>query len=502
MVRDFLGAAAATTVALLALNGVSADRTPVSHSRLASRQSASILQKDYKNGDPAPGARQGDAGGQSIVINGNGGHDSNSQRAGCDSIFIGSAAVGGSFSSGWTEMPQVVGFETKRDLVVDGGQTVQPYIQEMGKDASKIKRVIIVQPGLPRDYWKYSNLVRNSLLCASLNQTAGIDPSTILITAPAWLTQADRSAGAGESNDLYFAGGGWSTGGNSAGPNDARVSSFTVLDKMTEKFLNKAEYPALTSIYVTGHSLGGALTQRYAMLRKPTDDDANVAFLTGNPGAYAWPITDRPIDNPPDTSCANSRDDWTYGLSNLNSYARGDDRNDIASRYASRKVVYGLGLSDNEQGDTHCEAGYQGTSHLTRGQNMEKALATLPGGVPASHHFNYVANVAHEDYLILSDPVSQYYLFKEGIDTRAAGSGSGSASSSGSSAAASSTSRPSGGQSGSSGSSGSGSSSGSSGSGSSGNSGNSNNGALSAQGSLAASIVAVVGAAAAAAALL
>ncbi|KAN0060361.1 hypothetical protein ACQY0O_007690 [Thecaphora frezii] len=428
MVHTAIGKAAA--VALTALNGVAAGAISTQHGRIATRQSTSILQSDYQNGATPPGARQGDARGQTVIINNNGGHDSNSQRPGCNSIFIGTAAVGGSFTTGWTEMPQVLGFDTKRDLVVEGN-VVQPYIVETGKDATKIKRVIIMQPGLPRDYWKYAALARNSLLCASLNATANVDLDTILVAAPAWLTQADRSAGAGQENDLYFAGGGWATGGLSSGPQNTKVSSFTVLDKMTEKFFNKAEYPAVTSIYVAGHSLGGAMTQRYAVLRKESDVDANMHFFAGNPGAYTWPVTGRPVENPSDTSCASKRDDWSYGLSNLPPYASGDNRDAIAARYYKRNVVYGLGLSDHEAGDSHCEAAYQGDSHLSRGQNLEKALQELPGGVPASHHFNYVEGVAHEDYLILSDPVSQYYLFSEGIDATAPSSSSASSSSTG-----------------------------------------------------------------------
>ncbi len=186
--------------------------------RLHARQSSgSIMASDYQNGDPAPGARSGDAAGQTVVIDSDGGHDDNSQRAGCPTIFIGSAAVGGSFSSGWSDMPQVLGFDTMRDLTL-ANNVVQPYIIERGKTASQIKRVVITQPGLPRDYWKYANLVRNSLLCASVNSTLGINRDEILIAAPTWFSTNDATAGSAQSNDLVFNGGGWATGVDSAGP--------------------------------------------------------------------------------------------------------------------------------------------------------------------------------------------------------------------------------------------------------------------------------------------
>ena len=419
MVRVQLAGLAALAALVLPAQAQSHRAIQQRPAHFLARQSQSILQSDYTNGATAPGAREGDAPGQTVVINGNGGHDSNSQRAGCDTVFIGTAEVGGSFSDGWQSMPQVLGFDTMRDLKVSG-DVVQPYIMETGKDPSKIKRVIIVQPGLPRDYWKYSNLVRNSLLCAAQNQTAGIDLSTILIVAPAWLTTADQSAGAAQENDLLFRGAGWSTGSRSVGPGSASVSSFDVLDMMTAKFFDKSAYPNVNQIYIAGHSLGGSTSQRYAVLRKPTDDDANLNYFVGNPGAYVWPVTERPISNPSGgESCAAQVNDWPYGLSSLPEYASSEsDTNAIAQRYYSRNVVYGLGLSDEEGGDTHCEAQYEGNSHLSRGQNLEKALQGLPGGVPATHKFNYVQGVAHEDYLILSDPVSQHYLFSDKIDTR------------------------------------------------------------------------------------
>ncbi len=112
-------------------------------------------------------------------------------------------------------MPQVLGFDTMRDLSV-GNNVVQPYIIETGKNAQQIKRVVITQPGLPRDYWKYANLVRNSLLCASVNSTLGINRDEILIAAPTWFSTNDAAAGEAPSNDLVFNSGDWATGVNSA----------------------------------------------------------------------------------------------------------------------------------------------------------------------------------------------------------------------------------------------------------------------------------------------
>ncbi|KAJ1030539.1 hypothetical protein NDA16_001448 [Ustilago loliicola] len=418
------------TVAALALAGsaVAADVHGLNRSnqKLHARQSSgSILESDYQNGATAPGARPGDAAGQTIVIDNDDGHDDNSQRAGCPTIFIGSAAVGGSFSTGWTGMPQVLGFDTMRDLTV-ANNVVQPYIIERGKDAANIKRVVITQPGLPRDYWKYANLVRNSLLCASVNSTLAINRDEILIAAPTWFSTNDRSAGSAQPNDLVFQGGAWSTGVDSAGPDGASISSFEALDDLINKFFDKSTYPALEHIVIAGHSLGGSFTQHYAMLRKSNSaQDPSISYFVGNPGSYVWPTSDRPVSNP-GGGCASTANDWQYGLQNLPPYGSGQGgANSIASRYYGRNVMYALGLADNEGGDSHCEAQYQGTSHLTRGQNFQAELRQANNGnMPSSHQFNYVPNVAHEDYLIFSDPNSQAFLFKQGGSSSAAATSS------------------------------------------------------------------------------
>lgn len=411
-----------TAVALVSF-AVTASAFPHLETRQLTSQ-GSFLASNYQNGATPPGAMTGDAAGQTVVIDSVGGGDDASQRPGCPTIFIGSAAVGGMYTTGWTEMPQVLGFETLRDLTVSGN-IVQPYIAERGKDPNQIRRVVIVQPGLPRDYWKYANLMRNSLLCAAANSSMGIDSDDVLIVAPAWVNRQDRSAGSAQANDLLFSGSNWSQGVDSYGPGRTSISSFEVLDQMTAKYLDKSVYPKVGEVVVAGHSLGGSLTQHYAMLRKASNDDANVSFFVGNPGAYVWPVSDRPVPNPANTSCAATVDDYQYGLNNLPPYSSGEDRNTITSRYYGRRVIYGLGLADNEQGDTHCEAQYQGTSHLNRGQNFQQALAAANNGaVPASHTFNYVANVSHEDYLIFADPTSQYHLFARNYNVSASNTAS------------------------------------------------------------------------------
>jgi uncharacterized membrane protein YgcG len=186
------------------------------------------------------------------------------------------------------------------------------------------------------------------------------------------------------------------------------------------------------------------------MLRKPTSQDASISFWVGNPGAYVWPTSERPVQ-PASSNCSSSVDEWAYGIGgSLPAYRISDvnrNKTGVYQEYFGRRVQYALGLEDDGPGDTHCEAQYQGSSHLERGQNMEKALDGLPGGKPASHTFNYVPNTSHEDYKMMANAASQDYLFAQGIDqprqqgasatSTSSGSGSGSGSSRGGSSTSS-----------------------------------------------------------------
>lgn len=87
------------------------------------------------------------------------------------------------------------------------------------------------------------------------------------------------------------------------------------MDSLIDKFLDRTQYPAVTSIVVGGHSLGATFTQRYAMMRRPNpDQDSMISYWAANAGAYVWPSTDRPVRSPEDTSCEAQKDSFAYGI--------------------------------------------------------------------------------------------------------------------------------------------------------------------------------------------
>jgi hypothetical protein len=122
-----------------------------------------------------------------------------------------------------------------------------------------------------------------------------------------------------------------------------------------------------------------------------------------NPGSYAWPVSDRPEH---DDDCEDTYNDWPYGIDDgqpdaFPEYVRDEvlaNRSMVRERYFSRNIFYGFGLDDHGDGDGHCEAKWQGDSHLERGQNFDKMLQDLSDGFPETQSVDYIPGVAHENY--------------------------------------------------------------------------------------------------------
>jgi hypothetical protein len=69
-------------------------------------------------------------------------------------------------------------------------------------------------------------------------------------------------------------------------------------------------------------------------------------------------------------------------------------------------------------GDTHCEAGLQGTSHLDRGAQFVQMLGAMPGGFPTTHTVDFMANTSHQDYAMISADTSIKRIFIDDWDVR------------------------------------------------------------------------------------
>lgn len=339
--------------------------------------------------------------------------------------FVANADASGDPDSGWQALPTLDGFTLNRTVEIRDG-AIQPVYVTANYNAESIKRAIIVFPGKPRDSWKYTNLVRNALnVQAGLFPEWGVTNDSVLIMGIAWLNEADQAAGAVQTNELVFHGTQWQSGGVSTAPTtlNRSITTYEVVDRFTDILFDKAQFPKLNQVVVAGHSMGGQMVQRYALLKKTKKYDQNMQFWAGNPGSYAWLTDNRPYTN---DSCVDPLQ-WHYGIggnqTKITKYARKDvvtNRQAVVDRFLSRKMHLALGLLDNGAGDTHCEARLQGGNHLDRGSQFAIQISGISeaNGWPASHTLDYIVGVSHQDYAMMSSNASLQRIFYDDFNTR------------------------------------------------------------------------------------
>lgn len=186
------------------------------------------------------------------------------------------------------------------------------------------------------------------------------------------------------------------------------------------------------------------------MVRKATSgQDENMKWFIADAGSYVWPNDDFPLTDPPATpdcktdasncdmvpACNTTKSQWPYGMditdpSTMNPYVRDRvvaNKADVINTYLQRRMQYTIAQLDDGQGDTHCQAQFQGPSHNTRGWNLIAELQKLkaPNMVNTT-----VPNATHVDEEVFIDPASQYWLFVDAMnDARNGSTASGSSSS-------------------------------------------------------------------------
>lgn len=398
--------------------------------------------------DPFSAATQADA--QTYVKGNTSGNDYNAATWTPDSgnyqqlpwntnvYFQQSSATNGSETGGWQELPETPGFILNRTLSIPNGNNsgsgIMPfYITENTNTPETVKRAILMWPGKPRDTWNYANLMLNARSVVATNFASwGITNDSVLILAPAFLDAADMTAGAAHQGEITFGGELWQRGSASKTPDmPESITSYEIMDFFADMLFNKTYYPNLNQVVVVGHSLGGQASMRYALLKKTKYYDNNMRFWVGNPGSWTWLSDARPYPGA-NNSCLPTTDEsytsWPYGLngnqSEITKYARKDvlaDQDWVVQRYINRTVHYALALLDNGEGDSRCQAMWQGANHLDRGSQFilqYQSLNLSKNAFPAAHTVDFIVNTAHQDYPMYSANESLQRIFNDGFNTR------------------------------------------------------------------------------------
>lgn len=244
----------------------------------------------------------------------------------------------------------------------------------------EVTRAVIVLHGRLRDAATYFETG------LSAREAAGPAGEGTLIVAPQFLSRTDWEAYDLPQDVLRWTREGWEGGDDALGPNlpgshlpgSKPLSSFDALDAILARLGDRTRFPNLSRIVVAGHSGGGQVAQRYAVLSRAGDalarQGVRVSYIVANPSSYAYFTPERPG---PTAGCP-GYDRWKYGVQDLPRYAAGADPGALEAAYVARPVTYLLGGLDTDPDhpalDKSCMAEAQGPFRLARGEFYRAAL--------------------------------------------------------------------------------------------------------------------------------
>lgn len=249
-------------------------------------------------------------------------------------------------------------------------------------------RAVIVVHGVLRDADYYYDTGAIAVARAGAKHT--------LLIAPQFVELADLVGHTISRKTLWWSGK-WPGGSDALSP--ARISTYDVFDAMIARLSDRRRFPAMREIVVVGHSAGGQIVQRYAVVGKAPQLDSGsrvrVHLIVANPSSYFYFGNWRPVRQ---TGCADFNQ-WRYGLSGAPPYVVGTDAQ-LERRYVGRHVTYLLGTADTnpreDDLDRTCGGEAQGPYRFARGKNFIAYLARRhPEGTAQDYAF--VGGVPHDN---------------------------------------------------------------------------------------------------------
>ncbi|MBN2993732.1 alpha/beta hydrolase [Pseudomonas cedrina subsp. fulgida] len=236
-----------------------------------------------------------------------------------------------------------------------------------------------------------------------------------LVIAPQFLNELDVKRNHLDRQVLRWNGNDWMAGEASTGP--GHISSFGALDQIIKHLGNRNLFPGLKEIVVAGHSGGGQVVQRFALMGHEHPalqrEGINLRYVVANPSSYAYFSPQRPVrfavaDCP-------SFNDWKYGMQKLPAYAEGRGPQQLEQAYVSRDITYLLGQQDTDPNhpalDKGCEAETQGAYRLIRGHNYFDYLKQRHPQL--SHTLVEVPGVGHDGDKMFTSQEGQEVLFPQ-----------------------------------------------------------------------------------------
>lgn len=298
-------------------------------------------------------------------------------------------------------------------------------------DLRRVKQVVLVFHGQGRngdDYYAAAE----KLLAAS-----GANAEEVLLIAPNYFAPQDEKKNELDGMPLWNAAGGGSQPGWNGGWDALNwpwpLSSFQPLDDLLLAFLDRARFPQLERIVVAGHSGGGQIVHRYAVLNS-IDEKVRVAgkhlsYIIANPSSYLH-FTNERFNGAGfaafDAAACPDYNRYRYGTEGMVRYAGNLDGAALFRRYAARDVTYLLGTADNDPEhrsiDKLCGARAQGSFRLERGRNYIRYERHLAGSnIQLNRRTFEVIDVDHDQARMFGSSCGARLLFGLAEEKNAAG---------------------------------------------------------------------------------
>lgn len=262
----------------------------------------------------------------------------------------------------------------------DAGQTVVVLIHGWGGGVKPNSTLRILQEELPGTYILCPCFPRRAVM-----EKAGVEPDGRAVWNGSW--SADLSKKGDASDD-------WRAGGDAEGTG---MSSYDVIDAIFARLGDKALYPNLRRVVLSGFSAGGQFAGRYAAVGK--------GFVRrGVKVEYAAMSPSTQLRFDPAT-------DWHYGIANRPRYSRDLTPRQIMRNLCSRRVFCGCGDKDVTSGalDVTPEAMSQGATRYERYLSFRRHVEAWPRW-KRNLTFHTFEGIAHESGKAYRDPVLLEYL--------------------------------------------------------------------------------------------
>ena len=163
--------------------------------------------------------------------------------------------------------------------------SAQPSAHALTKPNATLTRALIMIHGAGRNADHYFETA------TAAGFPAGALEHTIILS-PRLIATPDKP----EVNEVVWPNGNvsWRAGGFST--SNPTINSFDFVDEMVHKLADKKVFPKLSQIVIAGHSAGGQVVTRYAMVNNVHDTKGvKITYVIANPSSSAWPSDVRPL---------------------------------------------------------------------------------------------------------------------------------------------------------------------------------------------------------------